>query len=101
MNYDILDPLPKQLLNDIQNEGPNLPALTDEDNLREFLKKYDDSYGRYVPSQTGMKEKPPTKPYVEFTLLYDLMKREAQGMMWGEYHVSKGRRWGYEKGGKE
>lgn len=55
--------------------------------MREFLKKFDDSYGRYVPSQTGNKKMAPTKPYVEFLVLYDLMMREAKLKMLNEYHV--------------
>lgn len=85
--YDVLDPLPRDLLNDIESEGLSLPALRDEDNVREFLKKYDDSFGRHVPSQTGNKIKPPTKPFVEFLVLYDLMKRDAKTKMFSDYHV--------------
>lgn len=84
----MLDPLPRELLNDIENEGPGLPAFRDEDNAREFLKKFDDNYGRLVPSQTGNKMTPPTKPYVEFVVLYDLMKREAKMKMLNNYTVS-------------
>lgn len=85
--YDILDPLPKELLNEIDNEDLSLPALSDEDNVREFLKRYDDSFGRFVPSQTGNKVKPATKPYVEFLVLYDLLKRDAKEKMYSDYHV--------------
>lgn len=85
--YDVLDPLPKNLLNEINSEGLSLPGLNDVDNVREFLKKYDDSFGRFVPSQTGSKRQPPTKPFVEFLVLYDLMKREAKLKMYGDYHV--------------
>lgn len=85
--YDILDPLPKSILNEIENEGLSLPALRDEDNVREFLKKFDDKFNRFVPSQTGDRRMPPTKPFVEFLVLYDLMKREAKEKNYGEYHV--------------
>ena len=57
------------------------------ENLEQFLRKYDDKYGRHVPSQTGEKKTPPTKPYVEFLVLYDLMKREAKSKTYSEYHV--------------
>lgn len=79
-----LDILPKKLLLDINNEPYILPAILDLDNVKEFRKKYDDSYyqndRKSVPNKqmlkmnmkiqmqrqramlTGKKKAPPTRP---------------------------------------
>uniref|UniRef100_A0A1B0DP18 Uncharacterized protein n=1 Tax=Phlebotomus papatasi TaxID=29031 RepID=A0A1B0DP18_PHLPP len=84
--YDLqlLDPLPKALLQDIEQESPDLPALLDEDNVNEFLKMYDDHFARNIAT-TGRKKVPPTKPYVEMVVLYDLLKREAKTLMLNKF----------------
>lgn len=86
--YDLqlLDPLPKALLQDIEQESPDLPALLDEDNVNEFLKMYDDHFARNIAT-TGRKKVPPTKPYVEMVVLYDLLKREAKTLMLNKFSV--------------
>lgn len=78
-DFSMLDPYPGNLIHDILKEKSELPALRDIDNVNEFLKVYDDSYGRYHPI-SGKKRIPPTKPYVEFLMLYDLLKREAKSL---------------------
>uniref|UniRef100_A0A1B0EWH9 Uncharacterized protein n=3 Tax=Lutzomyia longipalpis TaxID=7200 RepID=A0A1B0EWH9_LUTLO len=85
-DYDLqlLDPLPKALLHDIEQESPHLPALLDEDNVEEFLKMYDDHFARNVAT-TGRKKVPPTKPYVEMVVLYDILKREAKALMLNKF----------------
>lgn len=85
MNY--LDPFPKKLLEDIAKEKDHLPAIMDEDNVDEFRKIYDDSWAyRYKPL-TGRKKTPPTKPYVEMLLLYDLLKQDAKRLAFNIYNV--------------
>lgn len=43
-NLQLLDPLPLRLLQDIEGERYELPALLDKDNVNEFRKIYDDKY---------------------------------------------------------
>ncbi|CAO1415431.1 unnamed protein product [Diamesa serratosioi] len=103
----LLDPLPKKLLLDLHYETNQLPALLDQDNVIEFRKKYDDSYNsRYRnqspsdqqmrvimkiqmqqqrPMLVGRKKPPPTRPYVFFLMLYDLLKRESKTKMLHKY----------------
>ncbi|GAB0096735.1 hypothetical protein DMENIID0001_122940 [Sergentomyia squamirostris] len=83
-DLQLLDPLPKALLHDIEMEPAHLPAVLDEDNVKEFLKVYDDQFGRNVAT-TGKKKVPPTKPYVEMVVLYDLLKREAKALMLNKF----------------
>ncbi|XP_055374923.1 mucin-3A [Condylostylus longicornis] len=78
-DFQLLDPLPGALIRDILQEKSELPALTDSDNINEFLKIYDDNFGR-LNSITGKKRIPITKPYVEFLMLYDMLKRDAKAM---------------------
>lgn len=87
--YDLqfLHQLPSNLLQDILNERYEQPALLDEDNVDEFLKVYDDFYGRNQPV-TGRKKIPPTKPYVQMLMLYDVLKREAKRLMLNKFEVS-------------
>ncbi|CAO1403428.1 unnamed protein product [Diamesa tonsa] len=99
----LLDPLPKKLLHDLHYETNQLPAILDQDNVNEFRKKYDDSYNRRYRNQSpsdqqmrvimklqmqqqrpmlvGRKKPPPTRPYVFFLMLYDLLKRESKAKM--------------------
>lgn len=84
---NLLDPYPKKLLEDIAKERDHLPAIMDEDNVDEFRKIYDDSWAfRYKPL-TGKKKTPPTKPYVEMLLLYDLLKKDAKRLAFNKYNV--------------
>lgn len=64
-------------MKDVDNELSQLPAISDDDNVRVFLSKYDDSF-RYQLSSAGKKKVPPAKPYVEFLILYDVMKRDTK-----------------------
>jgi hypothetical protein len=82
----LLDPLPKDLLVDINQENFEPPARLDDDNLMEFRKKYDDSV-KYAVRTSGKKRVPPTEPYVKMLLLYDLLKREAKVLMLNKYVV--------------
>lgn len=105
-----LGPLPKQLLLDLQRYYTKPPALLATDNVVEFRKTFDDSYKRKNvkikgmskqemeyrmqmhmrqnrPMLTGNKKVPVTKPYVEFIMLYDLLKREAKNLMLHKYGV--------------
>jgi hypothetical protein len=83
---NLLDPYPKKLLEDIAKEREYLPAVMDEDNVDEFRKIYDDSWAyRYGPL-TGKKKTPPTKPYVEMLLLYDLLKKDAKRLAFNKYN---------------
>lgn len=86
--YDLqfLHQLPSGLLQDILYERYEQPALLDKDNVDEFLKVYDDFYGRNQPV-TGRKKIPPTKPYVQMLMLYDLLKREAKRLMLNKFEV--------------
>lgn len=43
-NLQLLDPLPLRLLEDIDGQRYELPALLDKDNVNEFRKIYDDKY---------------------------------------------------------
>ncbi|KAJ6632957.1 hypothetical protein Bhyg_16057 [Pseudolycoriella hygida] len=84
--YDLqfLHQLPSSLLQDILHERYEQPAFLDQDNVNEFLKVYDDFYGRNQPV-TGRKKVPPTKPYVQLLMLYDLLKREAKKQMLNKF----------------
>ncbi len=89
------------------------PALLATDNVVEFRKAFDDSFRRKNykmkemtkhemairqqmhmrqkrPMLTGNKKVPVTKPYVEFIMLYDLLKREAKNLMLHKYGVRDG-----------
>lgn len=90
--YDLqfLHQLPSGLLQDILYERYEQPAFLDKDNVNEFLKVYDDFYGRNQPV-TGRKKVPPTKPYVQLLMLYDLLKREAKKLMLNKFQVKRGR----------
>lgn len=84
-----LHPLPSGLLQDILYEPYEQPALSDADNINEFRRIYDDFYGRAASDgpQTGKKRVPPTRPYVQFLMLYDQMKREAKKLMLQTFEV--------------
>lgn len=84
-----MDPLPSGLLQDILYEPYEQPSLSDAENINEFRRLYDDFYGRAVSdgSQTGKKRVPPTRPYVQFLMLYDLMKRDAKRLMLQTFEV--------------
>lgn len=88
--YDLqfLHQLPSSLYQDILYERYEQPALLDKDNVDEFLKVYDDFYGRNQPV-TGRKKIPPTKPYVQMLMLYDLLKREAKRLMLNKFEVGR------------
>jgi len=84
-NLDLLDPLPRELLQVIANEKDQQPAQRDIDNVNEFRKLYDDSWAyRYRPL-TGKKKIPATKPYVEMLLLLDQLKKDAKRLMFNKY----------------
>lgn len=87
--YDLqyLHQLPAGLLQDIRLERYEQPALLDEDNVNEFHRVYDDFYGRTQPV-TGKKQTPPTRPYVQMVLLYDLLKRDAKQLMLNKFEVN-------------
>lgn len=86
-DLQFLHQLPAGLLQDIRSERYEQPALLDADNVNELLKVYDDFYGRNHPV-TGKKKVPPTKPYVQMLMLYDLLKREAKRLMLNKFEVS-------------
>lgn len=73
-----MDQFPKGVLQDIHYEGNDVPTLLDEDNVNEFLRVYDDNYNIKQHRFTGEKQKPPTKPFLDMIMLYDLLKREAK-----------------------
>ncbi|XP_065094400.1 uncharacterized protein ImpE3 [Ochlerotatus camptorhynchus] len=117
-NLQLLDPLPLRLLEDIEGERYELPALLDKDNVNEFRKIYDDKYresetdlqqiniaggnkphlmdnrhdsvssSSIMKGGSGRKRVPPTKPYIHMLMLYDLLKREAKKFMFNLYEVS-------------
>lgn len=109
-----LAPLPKKLLLDLQKYYLKPPALLPTDIVTEFRKVFDDSYNRQYktrvdpninkhqmdsrmqmqmqqmrPMLTGKKKVPITKPYVEFLMLYDALKREAKTQKLHQYGVSR------------
>lgn len=87
--YDLqyLHQLPSALLQDIRDERYEQPSLLDADNVNEFRKVYDDFYGSRQP-MTGKKRIPPTKPYVQMLMLYDLLKRDARRLMLNKFEVN-------------
>lgn len=90
-NLQYLHQFPSSLLQDILDEHYEQPARFDIDNVNEFRKIYDDSFYMtrvYWGPQTGKKKIPPTKPYVQFLMLYDLLKREAKLLNLHEFEVS-------------
>lgn len=89
--YDLqyLHQLPAALLQDIRAERYEPPAQLDDDNVNEFRRVYDDFYGG-GPRQplTGKKRVPPTKPYVQMLMLYDLLKRDARRLQLNKFEVN-------------
>lgn len=82
-----LNLLPSGLIQDIAKEHYEQPALLDTENVNEFLKVYDDFYSQRNQPVTGRKKIPPTKPYVQMLMLYDLLKREAKKQMLNKFVV--------------
>ncbi|KAH8357207.1 hypothetical protein KR084_009578 [Drosophila pseudotakahashii] len=89
------DKLPLSLIRDIQSERDDF--TNDVESLDNFLRLYDDNYGRAAfdfesamdrwssASIAGKKRVPPTKPYVDFLLVYDLLKRDAKAANLSKY----------------
>ncbi|XP_017090397.2 uncharacterized protein ImpE3 [Drosophila bipectinata] len=89
------DKLPLSLIRDIQSENEDF--TNDVESLDNFLRLYDDNYGRAAfdfesamdrwssASIAGKKRVPPTKPYVDFLLVYDLLKRDAKANNLSKY----------------
>ncbi|XP_052857430.1 uncharacterized protein LOC128265217 [Drosophila gunungcola] len=89
------DKLPLSLIRDIQSEHDDF--TNDVESLDNFLRLYDDNYGRAAfdfesamdrwssASIAGKKRVPPTKPYVDFLLVYDLLKRDAKAANLNKY----------------
>nr|XP_017007369.2 LOW QUALITY PROTEIN: uncharacterized protein LOC108064378 [Drosophila takahashii] len=89
------DKLPLSLIRDIQTERDDF--TNDVESLDNFLRLYDDNYGRAAfdfesamdrwssSSIAGKKRVPPTKPYVDFLLVYDLLKRDAKAANLSKY----------------
>ncbi|EDV91240.1 uncharacterized protein LOC6568174 [Drosophila grimshawi] len=91
------DKLPFSLIKDIQTETLHDDFTNDVESLDNFLRLYDDNYGRAAfdfesamdrwssTSTAGKKRVPPTKPYVDFLLVYDLLKRDAKAANLSKY----------------
>ncbi|XP_062123553.1 uncharacterized protein LOC133836946 [Drosophila sulfurigaster albostrigata] len=91
------DKLPLSLIRDIQTEALHDDFTNDVESLDNFLRLYDDNYGRAAfdvesamdrwssTSTAGKKRVPPTKPYVDFLLVYDLLKRDAKAANLSKY----------------
>lgn len=91
------DRLPLSLIRDIQTEALHDDFTNDVESLDNFLRLYDDNYGRAAfdfesamdrwssASTAGKKRVPPTKPYVDFLLIYDLLKRDAKAANLSKY----------------
>lgn len=89
--------LPLSLIKDIITEIDHDDFNNDVESLDNFLRLYDDNYGRATfdadsamdrwstASTAGKKRVPPTKPYVEFLLVYDLLKRDAKSSNLSKY----------------
>ena len=89
--------LPLSLIRDIITETNHDDFNNDVESLDNFLRLYDDNYGRATfdadsamdrwstTSTAGKKRVPPTKPYVEFLLVYDLLKRDAKSSNLSKY----------------
>ncbi|XP_075146417.1 ecdysone-inducible gene E3 [Haematobia irritans] len=89
--------LPLSLIRDIITEPNHDDFNNDVESLDNFLRLYDDNYGRATidsatamdrwstTSTAGKKRVPPTKPYVEFLLVYDLLKRDAKSSNLSKY----------------
>lgn len=87
--YEYLHQYPAELLQDIENEPYELTRKTDQENVDEFRRVYDDFFTRvrvYSPI-TGKKRVPPTRPYVLFLIFYDVCKREAKRLALQEFTV--------------
>ncbi|EDW83832.2 uncharacterized protein Dwil_GK13823 [Drosophila willistoni] len=92
-----IDRLPLSLIRDIQSEALHDDFTNDVESLDNFLRLYDDNYGRAAfdfdlamdrlssDSTAGKKRVPPTKPYVDFLLVYDLLKRDAKAANLSKY----------------
>ncbi|XP_054736319.1 uncharacterized protein LOC129243242 [Anastrepha obliqua] len=96
-NTEGFDKLTLALIRDIQTETEHDEFTNDVESLDNFLRLYDDNYGRAAfdtdntldrwssTSTAGKKRVPPTKPYVEFLLVYDLLKRDAKAANLSKY----------------
>ncbi|XP_067647189.1 uncharacterized protein [Eurosta solidaginis] len=100
-NIEGFDKLTLALIRDIQTEPEHDEFTNDVESLDNFLRLYDDNYGRAAfdtdletlqrwptsssASTAGKKRVPPTKPYVEFLLIYDLLKRDAKAANLSKY----------------
>lgn len=87
--YELLDPYPAELLQQIENEPYEEHKGTDQEIVNKFRRIYDDFYARvrvFAPI-TGKKRVPPTRPYVLFLMFYDLCKREAKRLGLQEFTV--------------
>lgn len=87
--YELLDPYPAELLQDIENEPYEPHKGTDQEIINKFRRIYDDFFARvrvFSPI-TGKKRVPPTRPYVLFLMFYDLCKREAKRLGLQEFTV--------------
>lgn len=96
-NTEGFDKLTLALIRDIQTEAEHDEFTNDVESLDNFLRLYDDNYGRAAfvndnavdrwstTSTAGKKRVPPTKPYVEFLLVYDLLKRDAKAANLSKY----------------
>ncbi|CAD6991824.1 unnamed protein product [Ceratitis capitata] len=96
-NIEGFDKLTLALIRDIQTETEHDEFTNDVESLDNFLRLYDDNYGRAAfdndnaldrwstTSTAGKKRVPPTKPYVEFLLVYDLLKRDAKAANLSKY----------------
>lgn len=63
-NLQLLDPLPLRLLQDIEGERYELPALLDKDNVNEFRKIYDDKYRESETDSQQMSNVGGNKPHL-------------------------------------
>lgn len=87
--YELLDPYPADLLQEIENEPYEQHKGTDQEIVNKFRRMYDDFFARvrvFSPI-TGKKRVPPTRPYVLFLMFYDLCKREAKRLGLQEFTV--------------
>uniref|UniRef100_A0A1B0FRB3 Uncharacterized protein n=1 Tax=Glossina morsitans morsitans TaxID=37546 RepID=A0A1B0FRB3_GLOMM len=96
-NWEGFNTLPLSLIRDIETDTNSEHPINILESIDNFLRLYDDNYGQVIISShtstdpwsalsnAGKKREPPARPYMEFLLVYDVLKREAKTLSLNKY----------------
>ncbi|XP_037896095.1 uncharacterized protein LOC119641463 [Glossina fuscipes] len=96
-NWERFNTLPLSLIRDIETDAKSEHPANILESIDNFLRLYDDNYGRVIVSShtstdpwsalsnAGKKREPPARPYMEFLLVYDVLKRDAKTLNLSKY----------------